>query len=46
MLAVARCYEAMNQKPKALEVYQKALAQSPQSTMSEFIRWKVSELKG
>ena len=46
MLAEARCYEALNQKPKALEVYQKALARSPQSTMSEFIRWKVSELKG
>jgi tetratricopeptide (TPR) repeat protein len=46
MLGAARCYEALKQKPKALEVYEKALAQAPKSTMAEFIRWKVSELKG
>ena len=46
LLGVARCYEALNQKPKALEVYQKALGKSRQSTMADFIRWKVSELKG
>jgi len=46
MLGMARCYEALNQKPKALEVYQKALAKFPKSTMSEFIRWKVGELQG
>jgi len=46
MLGAARCYEALKQKPKALEIYEKALAQAPQSTMAEFIRWKVSELKG
>lgn len=46
MLGAARCYEALNQKPKALELYQKALAQSPKSTRDDFIRWKMSELKG
>jgi len=46
MLGTARCYEALNQKPKALEVYQKALSQFSKSSMSEFIRWKVNELKG
>jgi tetratricopeptide (TPR) repeat protein len=46
MLGAARCYEALKQRPKALEIYEKALAQAPQSTMAEFIRWKVSELKG
>jgi tetratricopeptide (TPR) repeat protein len=46
MLGAARCYEALKQKPKALETYEKALAQAPKSAMAEFIRWKVSELKG
>ncbi|KPK89276.1 MAG: hypothetical protein AMJ94_12570 [Deltaproteobacteria bacterium SM23_61] len=46
MLGAARCYEALKEKPKALEIYQKALAQDPQSAMADFIRWKVSELKG
>jgi tetratricopeptide (TPR) repeat protein len=46
MLGAARCYEALKEKPKALEIYQKALAQAPQSSMTDFIRWKVSELKG
>ncbi len=46
MLGAARCYEALKQQPKALEIYEKALAQAPKSTMAEFIRWKVSELKG
>lgn len=46
MLGAARCYEALKEKPKALEIYQKALAQAPQSAMADFIRWKVSELKG
>jgi tetratricopeptide (TPR) repeat protein len=46
LLGAARCYEALKQKPKALEIYEKALAQAPKSTMVEFIRWKVSELKG
>jgi tetratricopeptide (TPR) repeat protein len=46
MLGEARCYEALKEKPKALEIYQKALAQAPQSAMADFIRWKVSELKG
>jgi tetratricopeptide (TPR) repeat protein len=46
LLGAARCYEALKQKPKALEIYEKALAQASKSTMAEFIRWKVSELKG
>jgi len=46
MLGAARCYEALKEKPKALEIYQKALAQAPKSAMADFIRWKVSELKG
>jgi len=46
LLGVARCYEALNQKPKALETYQKALAKNPKSKMTEFMQWKVSELKG
>jgi len=46
LLGAARCYEALKQKPKALEIYEKALAQAPQSSSAEFIRWKVSELKG
>jgi tetratricopeptide (TPR) repeat protein len=46
LLGAARCYEALNQKPKALEAYQKALAKNPKSNMAEFIQWKVSELKG
>jgi len=46
MLGAARCYEALKQKPKALEIYERALAQAPKSTMAEFMRWKVSELKG
>ncbi|HYB21855.1 MAG TPA: tetratricopeptide repeat protein [Thermodesulfobacteriota bacterium] len=46
MLGTARCFEALNQRPKALEAYQKALSQFSQSTMSEFLRWKVNELKG
>jgi tetratricopeptide (TPR) repeat protein len=46
MLGAARCYQALNQKPKALEVYQKALAKFPKSTLSDFIRWKVGELQG
>jgi tetratricopeptide (TPR) repeat protein len=46
MLGAARCYEVLKDKPKALEMYQKALARFPKSSMAEFIRWKVSELKG
>ena len=46
LLGVARCYEALNQKPKALETYQKALAKNPKSNMVDFLQWKVSELKG
>jgi len=46
MLGAARCYEALKEKPKALEIYQQALAQAPKSAMADFIRWKVSELKG
>ena len=46
LLGVARCYEALNQKPKALETYQKALNKNPKSKMAEFMQWKVSELKG
>jgi tetratricopeptide (TPR) repeat protein len=46
MLGAARCYVALNQRPKALEVYQKALAKFPKSTLSDFIRWKVGELQG
>jgi len=46
LLGAARCYEALKQTPKALEVYEKALAQAPKSAMADFIRWKVSELKG
>jgi predicted negative regulator of RcsB-dependent stress response len=43
---MARCYEAQNQKQKALEAYQKALAENPKSPMADFIQWKISELKG
>ena len=46
LLGAARCYEALNQKAKALEAYQKALAKNPKSKMAEFMQWKVSELKG
>jgi len=46
MLGEARCYQALNQKPKALEIYQKALTKFPKSTLSDFIRWKVGELQG
>jgi tetratricopeptide (TPR) repeat protein len=46
MLGAARCYEELKQKAKALEIYQKALAQAPKSSMAEFMRWKVGELKG
>jgi tetratricopeptide (TPR) repeat protein len=46
LLGVARCYEALKQKPQALEAYQKALSNNPKSKMAEFIRWKISELKG
>ncbi len=46
LLGVARCYEALNQKEKALETYQKALTKNPKSKMAEFMQWKVSELKG
>jgi tetratricopeptide (TPR) repeat protein len=46
LLGAARCFEALKQKPKALEIYQKALAQAPQSPMAEFIRWKLSDLRG
>ena len=46
LLGAARCYEALKQKQKALEVYQKALAKTPKSRMAEFIQRKISELKG
>ncbi len=46
MLGAARCYEASKQNPKALEIYRQALEQFPKSNMAEFIRWKMSELKG
>ncbi len=46
LLGAARCYELLNQKPKALEIYEKALTQFSKSNMIEFLRWKVSELKG
>ncbi len=46
MVGSARCYENLKQKPKALEMYQKALAQFPKSPMAEFLQWKVNELKG
>ena len=45
-LAVARCYEALKQKEKALEVYQKALAKNPSPNITEFIQWKIGEIKG
>jgi tetratricopeptide (TPR) repeat protein len=46
MLDLARCYETLKQKDKALEVYQKALAKNPKSRMAAFIQWKIGELKG
>lgn len=46
MLDVARCYEELNQKQKALEVYQKALTKNPKSRLAGYIQWKISELKG
>jgi tetratricopeptide (TPR) repeat protein len=46
MLGLARCYVALDQKQKALEVYQRALAKNPKSRMADFIQWKISELKG
>jgi tetratricopeptide (TPR) repeat protein len=46
LLGVARCYEVLNQKPKALETYEKILSKKPKSRMAEFIQWRVSELKG
>ncbi len=46
MLGLARCYVALDQKQKALEVYQRALAKNPKSQMADFIQWKISELKG
>jgi tetratricopeptide (TPR) repeat protein len=46
LLGAARCYERLNQKPKALELYQKALTRNPKSAMADFIQRKISELKG
>lgn len=46
LLNIARCYEGLNQKQKALELYQKALAQNAKSQSAEFIQWKISSLKG
>ena len=46
MLDLARCYEALKQKEKALAVYQKALAKNPKSRLADFIQWKIGELKG
>lgn len=46
ILGVARCYEALQEKAKALEHYEKALAKNPQKGLAEFIRRKISELKG
>jgi tetratricopeptide (TPR) repeat protein len=46
LMGVARCYESLKQTAKALETYQKALTKHPKSRMTEFIQWKVSELKG
>ncbi|MCX5908630.1 MAG: tetratricopeptide repeat protein, partial [Deltaproteobacteria bacterium] len=34
LLGAARCYERLNQKPKALELYQKALTRNPKSVLS------------
>ena len=46
LLDMARCYEALNQKQKALEIYQKAAAQNAKSQSADFIQWKISELRG
>jgi TolA-binding protein len=46
LLAVARCLEMLNQKRKALEVYQEAFKKYPQSAFGDFIQWKIGALKG
>ena len=46
LLGSARCYEILKQVPKALEVYEKALSQASKTALADFIRWKISELKG
>ncbi len=46
LLGAARCEELLGQKPKALELYQKALARNPKSLRADFIQRKISELKG
>jgi tetratricopeptide (TPR) repeat protein len=46
LLGAARCYEILKQPPKALEVYEKALPQASKTSLADFIRWKIGELKG
>lgn len=45
-MGAARCSEMLNQKPNALDFYQKALSQNPKSPMADFLQRKISELKG
>ncbi len=46
MLGAARCYEALNQKEKALTLYQKVLDLTPKSGMTDFAHRMLSKLKG
>lgn len=46
ILGIARCYEALKQTPKALEFYEKALNKKPPERIADFIKRKISELKG
>lgn len=46
LLGVARCYETLQQKQKAIEFYEKALTKNPAERLAEFIQRKINELKG
>lgn len=46
LLAVGRCLELLNQKEKALKVYQEAQEKFPKSTFGDFMQWKIGVLKG
>jgi tetratricopeptide (TPR) repeat protein len=46
LLGEARCLELLNQKEKALKVYQEAQKKFPKSAFDDFLQWKIGALKG